>query len=218
LAAAIAARAAGDRVTLFERAQPPVDKACGEGILPAGIDALRSLGVHIAAGEGFTIRGIRFLSDGVSAEAEFPSNFGLGLRRTRLQEILLEHAARAGVQLVWGAAPEFPGETPAFRWVIGADGIRSRIRCAADLGPACHDSSRFGFRRHYQVAPWTDLVEVYWGENCQVYVTPVGSGEIGVALLTRDAHLRLDQALTAFPALQRAGWTALRQLRRSAAD
>jgi 2-polyprenyl-6-methoxyphenol hydroxylase-like FAD-dependent oxidoreductase len=168
-------RAAGGTVTLFERAQPPVDKACGEGILPAGIDALLSLGVRIPTGEGFFIRGVRFLSGDLSAEAEFPSGFGVGLRRTRLQEILLAHAMRAGVQVVWGAAPEFPADTPAFRWVIGADGIRSRIRCAADLGSTRRGNSRFGFRRHYQIAPWTDLVEVYWGENCQIYVTPVSS-------------------------------------------
>jgi hypothetical protein len=63
-------------------------------------------------------------------------------------------------------------------------------------------SRRFGFRRHYRLPPWTDMVEVYWGSRCQIYVTPVNSDEIGVALLSRDAHLRLDAALSEFPAMQ----------------
>ncbi len=47
------------------------------------------------------------------------------------------------------------------------------------------------------------MVEVYWGARGQVYVTPVGPDEIGVALLTRDPHLRLDACLSEFPALDR---------------
>ncbi len=46
------------------------------------------------------------------------------------------------------------------------------------------------------------VVEVYWGARGQVYVTPVGPDEIGVALLTRVPHLRLDACLAPeFPPL-----------------
>jgi flavin-dependent dehydrogenase len=47
------------------------------------------------------------------------------------------------------------------------------------------------------------MVEVYWGARCQIYVTPVGSDEVGIALLSRDPHLRLDAALSEFPDLHR---------------
>jgi len=44
-------------------------------------------------------------------------------------------------------------------------------------------------------------VEIHWGQNLQVYVTPVGSYEVGAAVISRDPHLRLDDALREFPAL-----------------
>jgi flavin-dependent dehydrogenase len=84
---------------------------------------------------------------------------------------------------------------------VGADGQKSGVRFAAGLEHARVASSRFGFRRHYAVAPWTDFVEVHWGSRCQIYVTPVSCEEIGVALLSRDSHLRLDAALEGFPEL-----------------
>ena len=44
-------------------------------------------------------------------------------------------------------------------------------------------------------------MELHWGPRCQIYVTPVAGDEICVALISRDPHLRLDAALTAFPEL-----------------
>jgi flavin-dependent dehydrogenase len=51
--------------------------------------------------------------------------------------------------------------------------------------------------------PWSDHVEVHWGIGCQVYVTPVGSQELSVVLLSSDARVRLDGALSQFPELNR---------------
>ncbi len=48
LAAAIATRQAGLTVTLADAARPPIDKACGEGIMPEGMAALRRLGIKPA--------------------------------------------------------------------------------------------------------------------------------------------------------------------------
>ncbi len=72
------------------------------------------------------------------------------------------------------------------RWFAGLDGSRRH-------------KSRFGFRRHYAVSPWTDLIEVYWGEESQVVVTPTGTGEICVSLFSSDSRLRMDRALGQFP-------------------
>lgn len=46
-------------------------------------------------------------------------------------------------------------------------------------------------------------MEIYWGSGSQMYVTPVNRTEICVALITRDSHLRLEQALPQFPDLNR---------------
>ncbi|MGA7852889.1 MAG: hypothetical protein WCA15_06145, partial [Candidatus Acidiferrales bacterium] len=69
------------------------------------------------------------------------------------------------------------------------------------LGPRSARSSRFGFRRHFGVAPWSDFVEVYWGQGCQIYVTPTGLQEVCIALLTSDPQMRVADALPQFPQL-----------------
>lgn len=201
LAAAIAARSKGFGVTVVDAAHPPVDKACGEGILPAGVVSLRRLGVTLDA-DGFPLRGIRFLSNGASIESPFTS-CGIALRRPRLHDLLCRRAADLGVQLLWGTCVGRQSDLSHCRWIVGADGQHSLVRREARLDTARSIVTRFGFRRHYRLAPWTDVVEVYWGARCQVYVTPVGPDEIGVALLARDSHLRLDAALREFPALER---------------
>ena len=203
LAAAIAARCRGLSVTLADAARPPIDKACGECVLPAGVEVLHGLGVRISEDDGFAIQGIRLVDRGISVEVKFREGPGLALRRTRLHQILTERAIEAGVRLLWGTCASAASELVSSRWVVGADGQNSHVRRAAGLDAASHESSRFGFRRHFRLSPWTDFVEVHWGRRCQVYVTPVSGDEIGIALLSRDRHLRLDNALAEFPELQR---------------
>jgi menaquinone-9 beta-reductase len=203
LVAAIAARLKGFEVTVADAARPPIDKACGEGVLPAGVEILRRLGVRLADDDALPFQGIRFLDAGASVEARFRSGPGLALRRTRLHEILASRASDLGVRLLWDTRGTDASQLPSYRWMVGADGQNSTVRHAAGLDAASRESSRFGFRRHYRVSPWTDFVEVHWGSRCQIYVTPVSQDEIGVALLSRDSHLRLDDALRKFPELRR---------------
>jgi len=40
-------------------------------------------------------------------------------------------------------------------------------------------------RQHYQITPWTNLVEVYWSKDMEAYVTPVSPNTVGVAVLSR---------------------------------
>jgi len=42
-------------------------------------------------------------------------------------------------------------------------------------------------------------MELHWGPQCQIYVTPISNDEICVALVSHDPHLRLDAALPGFP-------------------
>jgi flavin-dependent dehydrogenase len=157
--------------------------------------------------EGHRFRGIRFVSADLSVDAPFPDGSALGVRRTNLHRIMVEHAEAAGVKFLWqsvvtGIEPNHVmvnnRRIPA-RWIIGADGGASRVRRWAGLDRHRHKQTRFAFRRHYKVAPWSDFMELHWGPNCQIYVTPVGCEEICVALISRDSTLRLDQALAAFP-------------------
>jgi flavin-dependent dehydrogenase len=59
---------------------------------------------------------------------------------------------------------------------------------------------RYGVRRHYGVAPWTDLVEVHWLPGAEVYVTPVAPDTVGVAVLGARG-VSFDAALAACPSL-----------------
>jgi len=96
LAAAIAARRKGFSVAVVDAAVPPIDKACGEGLMPDALKALAELGVEIPAGVGLPFRGIRFLGEDVSVEADFPAGSGLAMRRAALHQILVDAAAQAG--------------------------------------------------------------------------------------------------------------------------
>jgi len=56
LATAIAARQRGD-VVVADGAKPPIDKSCGEGLMPDGRAALEKLGIGIPAGIAYPFRG-----------------------------------------------------------------------------------------------------------------------------------------------------------------
>ena len=234
LAAAIAARLKGFTVAVADGAHPPIDKACGEGLMPDSFSALQRLGIRLDTDQSFAFRGIRFLGEGASVSADFPNGTGIAMRRTRLHEILIERAAETGVVMLWGTRvtgllPEgvsLDRHMVRCRWVIGADGQNSRVRRWAGLDGLRRESYRYGFRRHYNVIPWTDYMEIYWGSRSQMYVTPVGPSEACVVLITRDPHLRLEHALPQFPELkdrlacapvstnERGAVTASRSLRR----
>jgi 2-polyprenyl-6-methoxyphenol hydroxylase-like FAD-dependent oxidoreductase len=211
LAAAIAARRRGLDVTVADCSIPPIDKACGEGIMPDGLAAARSLGLDLEAAGGHPFRGIRFAHGETHAEACFPSGQGLGLRRLELHNLMVDHAVAAGVRLQWGARITGISAEGVMagdrlvraRWIAGADGGHSPVRRWARLD-ACHrESVRFGFRRHYRIAPWSEFMELHWGHGRQLYITPVSDREVCVVLITHDQQVRLDEALPQFPEVQR---------------
>jgi menaquinone-9 beta-reductase len=211
LVAAIAARRKGFRVISADPSRPPHDKACGEGLMPAALAVAHRLGIELAVGAGFPFRGIRFIGPRDCVEANFPEGTGLAIRRTALHTLLADQAAQSGVELLWGCAVSgFDGDSVQIgprriraSWIVGADGARSSVRRWAGLDQFVRDKTRFGFRRHYAMEPWTPYVEIHWGDGCQFYITPVSPREIGVALLSRDSHLRVQDALPRFPELQR---------------
>lgn len=227
LAAAIAARQKGFRVTVADGAAPPIDKTCGEGMMPASLAALNTLGVTVAPHEGFRFRGIRFVQHPSSAgspacasdpappsaviTSDFPHGFGIGLRRPLLHEKLVVRAEQCGVQLLWKSpvtAMDTHGATvngrffPA-RWIVAADGQGSRVRKWSGLEKARSTAQRFANRRHYRVTPWTDFMEIYWSGLVQAYVTPIAAQEVCVVLI--GDHLQqvgFDRALRELPQLR----------------
>lgn len=202
LAAAIHGARHGLETVVVEARAVPVDKACGEGLMPSGVRALRELGVDVGAElGGVALRGVRYLDDRRSVEALFRPGQGLGVRRTALHTALYRRAMAAGVRWhpgrVTGVRQDGESVTAAglrARWMIAADGLHSPVRRALGLEVADRWPRRYGLRRHYRMAPWTDRVEVHWAEGGEAYVTPVGPHLVGVAVLSTrrggfEAHL-----------------------------
>ncbi len=205
LTAALLAARSGLEVVVYEPRTGPIDKACGEGLMPGAVAALAGLGVHP---EGQPLRGIRYLSGSRSVVADFRTGPGRGVRRTTLHAALRGAVDDAGISVVPAAAGsviqrpdavEVDG-TPA-RYLLAADGLHSPIRRRLGLDHPVAGARRFGLRRHVRLTPWTDYVEVHWAPAAEAYVTPVGPDLVGIALLTRT-RAPFDRHLDAFPALR----------------
>lgn len=198
LAAALFARRAGFSAAVLERERVPIDKACGEGLLPRGLSVLERLGVRarLPARDCAPFRAIRYVQeDGRSVEAALPPPGGLGVRRLALSQAMAEAARAAGVDLREGEAlrahalePDGctlrtdSGELRA-RLLVAADGLHSPLRKAHGLEVPGAPPYRYGLRRHLALAPWAERVEVHFAPGVEAYVTPAGVARVGVAFL-----------------------------------
>ncbi len=187
--------------------KPPIDKACGEGLLPEAVASLRRIGVPLDSSFAYPFAGIQFSDRDSTASAKISQGQGFGLRRTLLQRLLIDRAEEVGVVFQWGepvtgfepGGVRAQGRFFGCRWLVGADGQKSAVRKWAGLSPRRPFRSRFGFRRHYSITPWTKFVEVHWGERCQIIITPTGAQEICISLMTSDPQHRVDRVLDQFP-------------------
>jgi flavin-dependent dehydrogenase len=193
----------GRSVELFERELFPREKPCGEGLMPSGVAVLEKLGLGPAVG-GLRFDGIRYHRAGRSVEARFPKvaglpDYGLAQRRYWLDQVLFEAAASTpGVRVSAGCALDqlvrcdgrirgavIGGNTHRAKIVVGADGANSRTRALLGWNVAAN-RKRVGARAHFRLAAGRDaqsLVNVYLLDDCELYVTPLPDGEVGVAAL-----------------------------------
>lgn len=219
--------------------KPSLDKPCGEGLMPDGVERLAELGVDVDALRSRPFRGIRWVDQGgvdagparpIEVAGRFPERAGLGVRRIELHGALTRAAEDRGIDLRWGwkvlgtftlssgrqgsgrqgnslglrvVTPEGAERRVEPRFVVAADGLRSPLRRELGLEGRTETASkqRFGVRRHFAVAPWTDCVEVHWGPNLEAYVTPVADDEVGVAILWSGRKGSFDDLLAELPEL-----------------
>lgn len=200
-----AARAGLD-VVVADRRQGPIDKACGEGLMPHTVAQLDGLGIHP---HGKPFRGITYLDETRRVDAGFRCGVGLGVRRTTLHAALLDAASAAGVRLVHTDIGSITQDSTSVRcgelqarYLAAADGLHSPIRRSLGLSRPSRGPRRWGTRRHYEMPPWSDRVEVYWAAGAEAYVTPVADNCVGVAVLT-SAQGGFDGHLGQFPLLAR---------------
>ena len=181
---------------MVEQRPGPVDKACGEGLMPGAVRALEEL---VGPLNGFPLQGIRYLDDGSRcAEARFTHGPGLGVRRTVLHGALEKAAATRGScwwtgsvgdvtqDDVRGAGRRRAGPLPRGR---RRPALRHPLRGGSLTRAGASGPARCGLRRHFAVSALDDLVEVTWASRSEAYVTPVGPDLVGVAVLTSRARL-----------------------------
>ncbi len=188
LAAALYARRQGLSVIVAEPRPGPIDKACGEGLMPGGVAELAALGIEPA---GMPLAGIAYVAERRRAEARFAGPPGQGVRRTTLQSALTARANELGAQWVTRKISTLEQDGCGVaaagiraRWLIGADGLHSTVRRAAGIRAAAGAPRRYGVRRHYTVPAWSEFVEVHWSRWGEAYVTPVQPNLVGVAILS----------------------------------
>ncbi len=213
LAAALYAARAGLSAVVLEPREGPIDKACGEGLMPGAVAALEDLGVRPA---GVALRGIRYVADGRVATASSGTAPAAGCAGPPCTAALRHAVDAAGIPVVARCAEHVEQDgsgvrvdgLPA-RYLLAADGLHSPLRRRLGLedarptgrrGPSGR-VRRFGLRAHVETAPWSEYVEVHWARGAEAYVTPVAPGLVGVALLT-SSRLPYPEQLAAFPTLR----------------
>ncbi len=205
LATAIHGAQAGLETVVVERRSGPIDKACGEGLMPHTVRHLERLGVHP---HGKPFRGISYRDGNRHVDALFRHGAGRGVRRTVLHSALLDAAASAGVRICHDEVGEISQDATSVhagqwraRYLAAADGLHSPIRRSLGLERPSLGARRWGIRRHVQTAPWSDYVEVHWAPGAEAYVTPVADDCVGVAVL-KSRRGGFDSHLAEFPSLR----------------
>ena len=205
LATAIEARLAGLTVAVVEPRDGPIDKACGEGLMPGALPLLHRLGVDP---EGMPLLGVSYRTPSARADHRFATGVGRGVRRTVLQSALADRARELGVQFVDGRVDGVEQDDTGVSaggvrasWLFACDGLHSGVRRELGLDrPVRSRGRRFGIRQHFAVAPWSDLIEVHWADSAEVYVTPVAPDTVGIAMLGPQ-HADFDAVVRGIPEL-----------------
>jgi flavin-dependent dehydrogenase len=179
-----------------------IDKACGEGLMPGGLQALTELGVDPP---GHDLRGIRYLARGRVVEADFSAGPGRGVRRTTLHGALGEAVAAVGVEVLPFGAAEVTqdgsavtvrtddcgraGPTLTAPWVVAADGLHSPTRrsLGLDRDHAAVRRLPVGSRRSARTAESRPLRRYGlrqhygirpWGDHVEVHWGPHGEAYV----------------------------------------
>ncbi|WP_018654722.1 geranylgeranyl reductase family protein [Actinomadura flavalba] len=179
---------AGLDVLLLEKAVFPRDKICGDGLTPRAVRALIAMGVDID-GDGWSRnRGLRIYGGGHRVELDWPElasfpDFGLVRSRMDLDQLLAEHAEKAGARLhqgcnvtapvlderthrIIGVTAKYQGEEVEFRapLVVAADGNSTRLSLAMGLQRREDRPMGVAVRRYYDSPRHTDDYMEAWLE------------------------------------------------------
>lgn len=227
LAASLAA--AGRSVTLVEAVRHPRPKACAEYASPRIAEELDRLGPAAAAwrADALAVRGMRVIRGDDAVDVRYADDRGprpaWGLDRTRFDALLAATAEESGARLLdrtsfdgaeragsgWSVTVRRNG-TPReirARWLIGADGARSRVTHRLGVERQVRMPRRLGLVAHYESDPeLDDHGEMHIGPRHYVGLAPLAGGRLNVGMaLPADGHgpaeTRFAEAIQALPAV-----------------
>jgi 2-polyprenyl-6-methoxyphenol hydroxylase-like FAD-dependent oxidoreductase len=200
----------GHHVVLVDRARFPRDKACGEGVMPPGVAALRRMGLYerVLATGARPLDGVTYQQRGGDQQVHVPfpappgggPAAGLGVRRTSFDAALVDAVRQERTSTVREAervtgllrdpsdavigVTTTTGEIRA-RIVIAADGLHSQIRSWAGLTVPSRARVRYGLAGHWRVDTRDrDAVTVTLAGGHEWYEAPVGPDLLLVSILT----------------------------------
>jgi geranylgeranyl reductase family protein len=214
-AAAISLARKGYGVAVVDKEKFPRDKLCGDFVNPINWPILRELGVESAvlATSHEKITAFRLTAcSGETAEASLPSrqehaDFGIGLRRRSLDDILLQKARREGAAVFdecritqlkrqergWSLALDGRSGTGEIcaKVLIGADGRNSWLAHRLGLTGAAEMHGRsVGFQLRLQVADVTHgRVEIHLLPGGYAGVVGLGDGTVNLCLAMEKEKL-----------------------------
>lgn len=240
LAAAAGLARAGAEVAVVERA-PERPQGSGLSLVPNGLAALDRVGLgaaveRLTGGVGPQGGGIRTPSGRWLARVPASATEGLRVvHRAELREAMLEpvrglvRIGEARLLDIERAEVEVDGETLRADLVLGADGLRSRVRAAAGLDAGTRRAG-YGAWRGVTPEPFADVLpSETWGRGERFGLTPLPDGRVyWFAVLPDDGDARdvaeveerfgrwhdpIPDILAATPR-EAMAWTPIEELRR----
>jgi flavin-dependent dehydrogenase len=79
--------------------------------------------------------------------------------------------------------------------------MHSHVKRWLGLDRYLWNRERVAFRQRFELRPFSEYVQVIWGETGQCYITPVGPSEISVAVITHRRDLGFREVLRSFPSV-----------------
>ena len=223
IAAALAR--AGRDVVLVEARRHPRPKACAEYASPRIAEELARLGMAEASWRTFAVPldGMHVINGAQRVPITYRDRSGprtaWGLDRLGFDAALAAHAVASGARLLDRAT--FETATPSgatvrttegtvrvrSRWLVGADGARSRVARQLQVERTVRAPRRLGLVAHYEgVSELTTHGEMHVGHEAYVGLAPTPGGELNVGMaLPLDgagpAEVRFDATIAALPAV-----------------
>jgi menaquinone-9 beta-reductase len=230
-AAAAALAGSGRSVILLEASRHPRPKACAEYASPRIAEELEWLGLPAESwrGDALPVKGMRVIRGDDSVDVHYADSRGLrpawGLDRTRFDAALAAHAEAGGARLLdrtsfvaaepvdgeWRVAVRAGGAERAIsaRWLIGADGARSRVAHRLGVERPVRMPRRLGLVAHYESDPeLADHGEMHVGRRHYVGLAPLAGARLNVGMALPiegggSAEARFAAAIDSLPAVAR---------------